>query len=73
MSHNKISLNGIEVNEFKIIIINRFKELKEYINKCWNKDNENTQLNEIKRIIQYIKIEFKKYVEFLKSQIEKKT
>lgn len=41
-----------------------FKELKEYMNMCWNEDDKNTktQLNEIKKTIQDKKTECNKRI-----------
>ena len=52
-------------NDFKIVIVNMFKQLKENMNKCLNEDH-NTQFNKIMKTFQDITTDLNKEVESLR-------
>lgn len=49
MFPNRVKLDDAQDNGFKRAIINMFKKLKKYMNKCWNEDSNNKN-NCIKQI-----------------------
>lgn len=63
MIPNESDTEDLPDKEFKGMVINRFKQLKDV---SILQEHRNKQLNQIKKSIQNMKIEFNKKIEFLK-------